>query len=74
MNPKELRKLRRSAGLSQSELAVGSGVARWKLSCAESECGGFSLSPSELARVREVMLASAIANAERLTAALAGGS
>jgi predicted transcriptional regulator len=52
---KNLKGLRRNAGLSQHALGSACGIARWRI--AHSELGIVKLQASEISKIRKVLLA-----------------
>ena len=51
---RRLKNLRRDSGLTQHELALASGVARWRISHAE--VGLLRLAPEEVNSIREALV------------------
>jgi len=65
---KNLRKLRRDAGLSQHALGAACGLPRWRI--AHCEIGIIELKPDEVARIRKALLSVSQKKSSRVLAAL----
>lgn len=68
---KDLKKLRRAAGLSQFALARVANVPRWRIAYAET--GSLDLDAVEVARIRAAVLETARRNTQRIESKLNAG-
>lgn len=62
---KQLKKLRRRVGLTQSDIARALGKKRWEI--AHFENGLLKLSHEDIAKIKRVLIEASQANAERVS-------